>query len=126
MQESHRAQAATSITVKPPLPWRTNATRMAITSFSHCYTMWTPSAGTCLHPPCVFPPLLQAITTTTAATKRLTDFYHLSCASLAHLVGLTSAGPTPTTQFYVSIYQFTRILTDTNILIGRLRQLECP
>jgi hypothetical protein len=93
--------------------WRINATWTAATAIiacSHCYTTWTQSAGTCHHPPHGFPLLSQAIIATAVI---LTDFYHVSCASLVHPLGLASSGPTPTTQFQIFIHHFARILTQT-------------
>ncbi|XP_021064477.1 uncharacterized protein LOC110329224 isoform X2 [Mus pahari] len=75
-EESCGAQAAPSETVKPPLTRRTDATWTANTACSHCYTTWTPSAGTCRHPSHELSLLLQAIAAAATTAVRLTDFYH--------------------------------------------------
>jgi hypothetical protein len=54
--------------VNLPLPQENQCHEMAATTCSHCYTMWTPSAGTYRHPPRGFPLLLQTIAIDTVAT----------------------------------------------------------
>jgi hypothetical protein len=94
MQGSCGVQAAItpSAMVKPPLPPE-NQLHVDGCHSHHCLK-----------------PLLHHMDFHYCRAARLTDFYHMSCAALVHPVGLASAGPVPTTQFHVSIYQFARIL----------------
>ncbi|EDL00880.1 RIKEN cDNA 1700029F12 [Mus musculus] len=75
-EDSCGAQAAPSVTVKPPLTRRTPVTWTANTACSHCYTAWTPSADTCHHSPRGLSVLLQAMAAAATTAMRLTDFYH--------------------------------------------------
>lgn len=62
--------------------------------------------------------LLQDSQTSSMRATGDMKFYHVSCATAVHPVGLSSAtwvtqldGPTPTTQFHISSYQIVRILS---------------